>query len=56
MDRVRTQLDDDLGQRLSELLSDDEVAALAARCDRLLRTGAFPGPSGDMPAFPWPFF
>ena len=56
VERVRTALDDDLGQRLSDLLSDDELAALARRCERLLRTGVFPGPRGSMPAFPWPFF
>lgn len=54
--RVRTLLDDDLGQRLSALLSVDELTALAARCDRLLRRGTFPHPTGEMPAFPWPFF
>lgn len=54
--RVRARLDGDLGQRLSELLSELELAALAARCDRLLRKGTFPGPRGQMPAFPWPFF
>ena len=56
VERVRKSLDSDLGQRLSELLTDDELAALADRCDRLVRNGVFPGPSGDMPAFPWPFF
>ncbi|MEZ0447385.1 SCO1664 family protein [Cellulomonas sp. ICMP 17802] len=56
VDRVRTLLDDDLGQRLAALLDDEEREALAARCDRLLRTATFPGPRGDMPAFPWPFF
>ena len=56
VERVREQLDGALGAQLSDLLDDDELAALATRCDRLLRTGTFPGPSGDMPAFPWPFF
>ena len=56
VERVRADLDGALGQRLSELLDDEEVTALAARCERLLRHGVFPGPSGDMPAFPWPFF
>lgn len=56
VDRVRTQLDGDLGQRLTELLSDAELAALAARCDGLLQKGTFPGPAGEMPAFPWPLF
>ncbi len=56
VERVLSAVDGDLGQRLSELLDDDEVAALAARCERLVHDGVFPGPSGDMPAFPWPFF
>jgi len=54
--RVRADIDGDLGRGLAALLTDAEVEALAARCDRLLRRGTFPGPSGDMPAFPWPFF
>lgn len=54
--RVLSGIGGDLGHRLSPLLDDDELAALAARCERLLSDGVFPGPSGDMPAFPWPFF
>ncbi len=46
----------DLGHRLRGLLTPDEVAALAERCDRLLRTARFPAPKGDMPAVPWPLF
>ncbi|WP_250446304.1 SCO1664 family protein [Actinotalea sp. C106] len=53
---VRAGLGGDLGVELSALLSAAEVAALAARCDRLLAEGAFPGPDGDMPAVPWPLF
>jgi uncharacterized repeat protein (TIGR03843 family) len=56
VEQVRADLDGDLGRRLAELLSGDELTALAARCDRLLRRGVFPRPSGQMPAFPWPFF
>jgi uncharacterized repeat protein (TIGR03843 family) len=48
--------DGDLGHRLRGLLAPDEVAALAGRCDRLLRTARFPAPEGDMPAVPWPLF
>lgn len=48
--------DGDLGHRLRGLLAPDEVAALAERCDRLLRTARFPAPEGDMPAVPWPLF
>lgn len=56
VERVRAGLDGDLGRALSELLSGEELEALADRCDRLVRNGVFPGPSGAMPAFPWPFF
>ena len=56
VERVRTDLGGVLGQRLSKLLDDDELAALAMRCDRLLRRGIFPGPAGEMPALPWPLF
>ncbi|QTE30514.1 SCO1664 family protein [Pengzhenrongella sicca] len=56
VERVRADLDGDLGRRLSGLLSEEELVALAARCDRLLASGRFPGPEGAMPAFPWPFF
>jgi uncharacterized repeat protein (TIGR03843 family) len=54
--RVRSGLAGDLGDRLSGLLSAPELTALAARCDRLIRTGRFPAPEGDMPAVPWPLF
>jgi uncharacterized repeat protein (TIGR03843 family) len=56
VERVRGLLEDDLGQDLSELLSGEEVLALTERCDRLLDDGVFPGPTGQMSAFPWPFF
>lgn len=60
VERVRTDLgtdlDGDLARRLGDLLAEDEVAALADRCDRLLSTARFPAPSGDMPAVPWPLF
>jgi uncharacterized repeat protein (TIGR03843 family) len=54
--RVRDGLGSDLGRALGALLAQDEVAALAARCERLLADGAFPGPEGEMPAVPWPLF
>jgi uncharacterized repeat protein (TIGR03843 family) len=53
---VRARLDDDLGRALADLLADDEVAALAERCDRLLAEGRFPAPTGNAPAVPWPLF
>ncbi|MBX9243744.1 SCO1664 family protein [Actinotalea ferrariae] len=45
-----------LGDALSELLDDEELVALAARCERLLAERRFPAPEGDMPAVPWPLF
>lgn len=54
--RVRADLDGDLGARLRGLLTDLEVAALAGRCERLLRTAVFPAHESDMPAVPWPLF
>jgi uncharacterized repeat protein (TIGR03843 family) len=56
VDRVIEGLQGELGQNLAELLSAEEIAALAARCARLRLTGRFPAPSGDMPAVPWPLF
>jgi len=56
IERVADGLDGELGRRLTELLSAEELAALAERCDRLRADGHFPGPSGEMPAVPWPLF
>lgn len=54
--RVRDALDGALAERLTPLLDDPELDALAARCDRLLSEAVFPAPEGDMPAVPWPPF
>jgi uncharacterized repeat protein (TIGR03843 family) len=56
VDQVRSDLGAELGEALAALLTDVEVAAFATRCDRLLRTGRFPAPRGEMPAIPWPPF
>ena len=56
VERVLAGLDGDLGAELAELLSADEIASLAARCSEIRSTGRFPGPSGEMPAVPWPLF
>ena len=56
IDRVRAQLDGDLGAALAELLTSREITAFADRCDRLRRNGRFPAPHGQMPAVPWPLF
>ncbi|GAA1906816.1 SCO1664 family protein [Streptantibioticus ferralitis] len=47
-------LGDDLGERLSTLLTEAELAALRARVTTLLATGRHPEPSGRWPAIPWP--
>lgn len=54
--RLRADLGGELGAALAGLLSDAELAALAARCERLLADGTFPAPEGEMPAVPWPLF
>ncbi|MCC3283328.1 SCO1664 family protein [Arthrobacter caoxuetaonis] len=56
VDRVLAALDGELGAKLEELLTAEEIEALAARCARLRSTAVFPGPRGGMPAVPWPLF
>jgi uncharacterized repeat protein (TIGR03843 family) len=45
-----------LRERLEDLLTVREVDAIARRCERLLRAGRFPVPSGGWPSIPWPPF
>ena len=56
VERVRSRLAADLGDTLAVLLTEAEIAVLAARCDRLLHDARFPAPQGHMPAIPWPPF
>lgn len=56
IDRVIEALHGELGRDLADLLSAEEIAALATRCARLRLAGRFPAPSGEMPAVPWPLF
>ena len=56
VERVRSALTGKLSNTLTALLSDPEIAALAARCDLLLQEARFPAPQGEMPAVPWPPF
>ncbi|TQJ41179.1 putative repeat protein (TIGR03843 family) [Arthrobacter sp. SLBN-112] len=56
IDRVSAGLDGELGRRLADLLSAEEIASLVARCARLRMTRRFPAPRGGMPAVPWPLF
>ena len=56
IDRVHEGLHSQLGRNLAGLLSTEEIASLAERCERLRLAGRFPAPSGEMPAVPWPLF
>ncbi|MDP9100599.1 MAG: SCO1664 family protein [Actinomycetota bacterium] len=56
LSRMRAEIEGPLGEALREHLTAREVAATAARIDRLLATGVFPEPSADWPAIPWPPF
>ncbi|MDJ0314556.1 SCO1664 family protein [Arthrobacter sp. H35-D1] len=56
IDRVSKGLHGGLGRDLADLLTADEIAALAARCAQLRLGGQFPAPSGQMSAVPWPLF
>lgn len=56
IEKVREGLSGALGSELAALISDEEIAALEARCSRLSLAGHFPAPSGTMPAVPWPLF
>jgi uncharacterized repeat protein (TIGR03843 family) len=56
VERVRAAMAGELGASLSALLTEVEIGAFAARCDRLLRHARFPRPHGEMPAIPWPPF
>ncbi len=51
---LRRSLTGSLGERLAELLSDDEVTAVDRRAAALLHEGRFPIPDPDRPALPWP--
>ena len=54
--RVTDGLQGELGQDLAALLTAEEIASLAVRCERLRLAGRFPAPSGEMSAVPWPLF
>ena len=56
LERLRQDLDGDLGAQLRELLSAREVAITVRRVDRLLASGRFPQPDPERPAIPWPPF
>jgi uncharacterized repeat protein (TIGR03843 family) len=56
VEKVRDAATDELGDRLRELVTAQEVTALIRRCERLLRRGTLPEPGGAWPVIPWPPF
>lgn len=56
LSRLRAELEGALEDQLSALLTRREVVAVRRRVDRLLTRRAYPEPSGDWPAIPWPPF
>jgi uncharacterized repeat protein (TIGR03843 family) len=46
----------ELATALSGLLTRQELVATTVRCERLLRRGVMPLPSGGRPSIPWPAF
>lgn len=56
VERVLSGLEGELGRRLVDLLTAEEVAGTAARCRGLLAAGQLPGPSPHWPSIPWPAF
>ncbi|MCA1780991.1 MAG: SCO1664 family protein [Dermatophilaceae bacterium] len=51
---LRVRLEDAASDELALHLTQDELAALAARVDDLVDSARFPAPSEDWPAVPWP--
>jgi hypothetical protein len=56
LERLRAELNADLGAALRELLAPVEVSATVRRVERLLERRSFPHPGGNWPAVPWPPF
>jgi uncharacterized repeat protein (TIGR03843 family) len=54
--RAASSLQGELRVKLEQLLTNEEIDALAMRVNRLLTDGCFPHPSPDWPAVPWPAF
>ena len=50
------RLDTDLGERLAELLTGEEIRATRRRLQRLLTAARFPQPGPGWPSIPWPAF
>ncbi|MFF6957202.1 SCO1664 family protein [Streptomyces sp. NPDC008317] len=52
--KLQAELAGALGDRLAELITPAETAAVRARTERLLRSGVHPEPGGEWPSIPWP--
>lgn len=52
--KLQEELSGALGDRLGELITPAETAAVRARTERLLRSGVHPAPGGEWPSIPWP--
>jgi uncharacterized repeat protein (TIGR03843 family) len=56
LEQLSGRLEDDLGERLLELVTPREVEATRRRVKRLLRVGTLPEPGQGWRAIPWPPF
>jgi uncharacterized repeat protein (TIGR03843 family) len=56
LEGLADELDEDLGERLGDLLTWHEVEATRRRVKRLLRIGTLPEPGQGWRAIPWPPF
>jgi uncharacterized repeat protein (TIGR03843 family) len=53
---LETKLEGEAGEKIQELITNEELNALKLRVSRLLAAKVFPSPSPDWPAVPWPPF
>jgi len=56
LENAKSEMTGGLGQKLSPLLTDVEIAETIRRISELLDSGTFPLPNHDSPAVPWPAF
>jgi len=56
LENAKSEMAGGLGQKLSPLLTDVEIAETIRRISELLDSGTFPLPNPDWPAVPWPAF
>ena len=56
LNKAQSSLSGELGQLLTPLLTEQEIAQTMRRVADLLSSGTFPLPNPDWPAVPWPAF